>query len=682
MVSTAIDEDEPRARARARARVRPCSTGADLLAEVARLRRSIAVSGTHGKTTTASMVAHVLLETGRSPSYLIGGELRSTATNAAWGEGEWIVVEADESDRSFLEIAPEVAVVTNVELDHHATYRSLPALEAAVRRVARRRPSGASSGSALDLDAGPVETFGIEAGDLAAHAVRLDAAGARFAVEGVEVALAVPGAHNVLNALAALAACRAAGVPIAEAAPALRSFAGAGRRFERVGESRAGARGLRRLRPSPDRGQRHARGRAHPGAAARGGVLPAAPVLAHRAPGPRLRPRAGARRPRAGARRLPRARASRRTTPASRAGWWPLRRPTPPAAGPCYWTPTPGRRRPAARVRAPRPATCCSRSARATWTAWPGGWRSAAVSEPEEVVHDYPLARLTTVRTGGPADLFAAVSSTARLEAVLGWVEAQGLEVGVVGSGSNLLVSDEGFRGLVLKLDGGLAEIERDGERILCGGGARLPQAAARAAARWGLAGLEFGVNIPGTVGGAVRMNANAYGGELGAGAGVGRRRLGAGHRAARARDARLRLPALGARAARGGGRGVLRPRARPTRPRSRPRWPTCAPGARRPSPRGSRPSARRSRTRTTRAPRAGAPGACSMPPAAAAWRWGEPDSRRSTRTSWRTRARRAPPTSSRSWPRAAAACASASGSRWSPRSSCSVGSRRRACTG
>jgi UDP-N-acetylenolpyruvoylglucosamine reductase len=83
-----------------------------------------------------------------------------------------------------------------------------------------------------------------------------------------------------------------------------------------------------------------------------------------------------------------------------------------------------------------------------------------------------------------------------------------------VGSGSNLLIADDGFRGLVLKLDGGLATIEREGERLLCGGGARLPQAAAQAA-RAGLTGLEFGVNIPGTVGGAVKMNANAYGGDL-----------------------------------------------------------------------------------------------------------------------------------------------------------------------
>ncbi len=84
----------------------------------------------------------------------------------------------------------------------------------------------------------------------------------------------------------------------------------------------------------------------------------------------------------------------------------------------------------------------------------------------------------------------------------------------MVGSGSNLLVSDHGFEGLVLKLDGDLATIERDGDRVLCGGGARLPSAAAKSA-KWGLSGLEFGVNIPGTAGGAVRMNANAYGGEL-----------------------------------------------------------------------------------------------------------------------------------------------------------------------
>jgi UDP-N-acetylenolpyruvoylglucosamine reductase len=133
---------------------------------------------------------------------------------------------------------------------------------------------------------------------------------------------------------------------------------------------------------------------------------------------------------------------------------------------------------------------------------------------PAGVEADFPLTRLTTVRTGGSADWFARPGDERRLRELLCWADAEGIPVGVVGSGSNLLVADEGFRGLVVKLDGDLASVTRHGERILCGGGARLPSAAVKAAG-WGLSGLEFGVNIPGTVGGAVKMNANAYGGEL-----------------------------------------------------------------------------------------------------------------------------------------------------------------------
>jgi UDP-N-acetylmuramate dehydrogenase len=138
------------------------------------------------------------------------------------------------------------------------------------------------------------------------------------------------------------------------------------------------------------------------------------------------------------------------------------------------------------------------------------------VSErPASVREGFPLAQLATVRTGGPAELFARAGNEPELAELLAWAAAQGVPVSVVGSGSNLLVADEGVAGLVLKLDRELAAIERDGAALQCGGGARLPAAAA-AAARAGLSGIEFGVNIPGTVGGAVRMNANAYGGELG----------------------------------------------------------------------------------------------------------------------------------------------------------------------
>jgi UDP-N-acetylenolpyruvoylglucosamine reductase len=137
------------------------------------------------------------------------------------------------------------------------------------------------------------------------------------------------------------------------------------------------------------------------------------------------------------------------------------------------------------------------------------------VSVPAAVQENYSLSRLTTVRAGGSADYFARPESEDEVVELLAWAERDELAIGVVGSGSNLLVSDEGFRGLVMKLAGELTGVEREGTKVICGGGARLPSAASKAAG-WGLAGLEFGVNIPGTVGGAVRMNANAYGGELG----------------------------------------------------------------------------------------------------------------------------------------------------------------------
>ena len=238
VVSTAIGPDNPELIRAHELGLRVLHRG-DLLAELAALKRCLAVAGTHGKTTTASMVAHVLVELGREPAYLIGGELRTTGTNAAWGEGEDIVVEADESDRSFLKLAPDFAVITNVELDHHATYRSQHDVEEAFAEfVARCGRAGAW------VEAPPVgaqETFGIEAGDLAATGVRLEPGGSRFEVDGTPVELGVPGRHNVLNALAALAALRAAGVEVGEAASALAGFAGARRRFERRGVTAAGA---------------------------------------------------------------------------------------------------------------------------------------------------------------------------------------------------------------------------------------------------------------------------------------------------------------------------------------------------------------------------------------------------------------------------------------------------------
>jgi UDP-N-acetylenolpyruvoylglucosamine reductase len=133
---------------------------------------------------------------------------------------------------------------------------------------------------------------------------------------------------------------------------------------------------------------------------------------------------------------------------------------------------------------------------------------------PACVEPDSPVSRLTTLGTGGPARFLARPRAGAELAAVLRWADAEGLDVAVVGLGSNLLVADEGYDGVVVRLAGELARVERDGERIACGGGASLAAIVKRATG-WGLSGIEFGCAIPGTVGGAVRMNAGAYGGEV-----------------------------------------------------------------------------------------------------------------------------------------------------------------------
>jgi UDP-N-acetylmuramate--alanine ligase len=241
VVSTAIPDDNPELAA-ARASGAAVLHRGDLLGELSRMKRTIAVAGTHGKTTTASMAALVLRECGRDPAFLIGGELRAAGTNAGWGAGDWAVIEADESDRSFLKLARDVAVVTNVELDHHATYRTLGELEQAFADFARPA-SLRVLGAGLELpgDGGAV-TFGIESGTLRADDVELHPGGSRFLVDGTSVELRVPGRHNVLNALAALAACNATGLQPAEAGPALAGFTGAGRRFEEHGRTASGAR--------------------------------------------------------------------------------------------------------------------------------------------------------------------------------------------------------------------------------------------------------------------------------------------------------------------------------------------------------------------------------------------------------------------------------------------------------
>jgi UDP-N-acetylmuramate--alanine ligase len=235
--SSAVPADNPE-RLAARERGLRESPRAELLGELSALRRTIAVAGTHGKTTTASMLVHALRGAGADPSWLIGGTAGGENANAHWGAGEWLVVEADESDRSMLSLSVEIAVLTNVELDHHATFASLAELRGAFgafleharaaivmwdrAELLELAPQGESAPSVVTFDAGEL--------DLGAHGVRM-----RW--RGHEVALRVPGAHNALNALAALEASRLAGADEARAAESLATFEGAGRRFQLLGSA-------------------------------------------------------------------------------------------------------------------------------------------------------------------------------------------------------------------------------------------------------------------------------------------------------------------------------------------------------------------------------------------------------------------------------------------------------------
>ena len=234
--SSAIPDSNPELAA-ARERGLRVMERAELLAELTALRRTIAVAGAHGKTTTTSMVAQVLIECGLDPGYLIGGELRSSGRNAAWGSGEWLIVEADESDRSMLSLNVEVAVVTNVELDHHANYRSLAELREVFRSFLSR-PSHAVMPDLPELlelrGEMPVIAFNVDA-------LELRPGGSSFQWRGEQVTLSVPGAHNAANAVAALESTLLAGVEPGEAARAIKSFSGAGRRFEELGRSESGA---------------------------------------------------------------------------------------------------------------------------------------------------------------------------------------------------------------------------------------------------------------------------------------------------------------------------------------------------------------------------------------------------------------------------------------------------------
>ncbi len=250
VISSAVTEDNPEVAA-ARARRLPVVPRAEMLAELMRFRFGIAVAGTHGKTTTTSLVASILAEAELDPTFVIGGRLNSTASHARLGEGRYLVAEADESDASFLYLNPMLAVVTNIDADHLDTYggdfqrlrstfveflHHLPFYGLAVLcdEDAELRAMAAELGR-------PVRTYGFSAtADLQAVDLVSDAGRSHFTVltdgyEPLAISLNLPGRHNVLNALGAIAVTRALDVPESAIARALDRFSGIGRRFQRLG---------------------------------------------------------------------------------------------------------------------------------------------------------------------------------------------------------------------------------------------------------------------------------------------------------------------------------------------------------------------------------------------------------------------------------------------------------------
>ena len=259
VTSTAVQADNPEVTAARAARV-PVVARAVLLAELMRLKQGIAIAGTHGKTTTTSLVASVLTEAGVDPTFVIGGKLESTGSNARLGAGEFIVVEADESDASFLHLSPVISVVTNIDADHMDTYgHDLARLHAAFVDFIHRLPfygravlcsDDAGVRTVLPQLARPVTTYGFnDAADLRAVQVQALPGGRMLFLaqqvghSDLAVTLNLAGEHNVRNALAALAVARELELPDAATARALAAFTGVGRRFERHGELRCAAGG-------------------------------------------------------------------------------------------------------------------------------------------------------------------------------------------------------------------------------------------------------------------------------------------------------------------------------------------------------------------------------------------------------------------------------------------------------
>ncbi len=572
VTTSAAKKDNPEL-VEARRRGIPVLKRAEFIARLLEGRYAVCVAGTHGKTTTTGLIATMLVRAGRSPTYLVGGEVRDLGTNAAPGQGDEIVVEADEFDRAFLEYRPDLAVVTNVEPDHLDIYRSFDSLaEAFGQFMAQVRAGGAlfvgtDSPKARELiEASSLqahtETYALDrrADWTATDVEALPGAGQAFAVQrsGEMVGrfqIGLAGVHNVSNALAGLAAGHALGVSVDVIRETLAAYQGARRRFELVGEA-AGVTVMDEYAHHPTE------------------VAAILAAARQRFPGRRLvavfQPHTYSRtryllegfrtcfreldellvlatyaaREQESAGMDARELAEAIEAPAAhyvatfeeaadaalgllRSGdvFFTIGAGDVDAVGPLVLSGLqerdgkraandPNRGRGQADARVPEdnaPATSGSRGA------VPAGLVEA-LRRIAEVRSDEPMSRHTTFGIGGPADIYVVAASAGELARIVLACRDHGVPFFPLGSGSNILVGDGGIRGVVIENRArsltGPEPDESGGMVFRAESGASLANLA-RTLAGQGMAGLEWASGIPGTLGGAVVYNAGAYGGCL-----------------------------------------------------------------------------------------------------------------------------------------------------------------------
>ena len=518
---------------------------AEFIASLMEGRTSVCVAGTHGKTTTSGLIASMLVRAERSPTYLVGGEVRDLGTNAAPGDGDEIVVEADEYDRAFLEYAPDIAVVTNVEPDHLDIYGTVEELEKAFAQfMSQVKPNGklivcldsprlASLVESGDIGA-EVETYSLEQpATWTAHDIELLPGGRQTfdvhhndeAVGRFEIAL--PIRHNVTNALAGIAAAYAVGLSFDEIREALPAYGGARRRFESVGE----VGGITVM----DDYAHHPTEVADTIQAARE-TFPGRRIIACFQPHTYSRSEyllEGFRTCFQGlnellvlstyaARELPSAGVDAETLVQEieepKAHFVATFEDAVAAAikllqpGDVFFTIGAGD----VDELGPMLVERLQQAGGAAGTDYAS--LAAKLAEITEVREHEPLSRHTTFGIGGPADVYVVAKNSDDLADIVIACREHDAPVFVLGSGSNIIVSDAGIRGVVIENRArAVTGPEPDGKggfRFKAESGASFASVA-RGFARQGFAGLEWASGIPGTLGGAVVYNAGAYGGCL-----------------------------------------------------------------------------------------------------------------------------------------------------------------------